>query len=101
MTEPFDDEAAALKLTDYILEVLHPPAKGASVRAHLGAHIFKAILRDAGYAIVPLTPTTSMVSAFRRGWFRKISDRYDAMLSAAWPDVSRPKKSACSPRERR
>jgi len=88
MTEPFDAKAAALELTDYVLEVLHPPANGASLSAILGAYIFKAILRDAGYAIVPLAPTPRLVSAFRRGWFRKMSDRYGAMLSAAWPDVS-------------
>lgn len=38
--------------------------------AILGAYIFKGVLRDAGYAIVPLAPTPGMVSAFRRRWFR-------------------------------
>jgi hypothetical protein len=87
MTELFDAEAAASQLAAYVEEVMRPPEDGASLGAILGAHIFKTVLRDAGYAIVPLAPTPGMVSAFRRGWFRNLSDRYNAMVSAAWPDI--------------
>jgi hypothetical protein len=94
MTEPFDAEAAAAELTAYVKEVLLPPQGGASLGAILGAYIFKAILRDAGYAIVPLAPTHGMASAFRRRWFRTFSNRYDAMVGAAWPDVPGPDPSS-------
>jgi hypothetical protein len=91
MTEPFDAEAAASELTANVKEVMLPPEDGASLGAVLGAYTFKAVLRDAGYAIVPLAPTPGMVSAFRRGWFRNFSQRYDAMVSAAWPDIPGPR----------
>lgn len=85
MNEPIDAKAAATELTAYLKEVMHPPAEGASLGAILGAYIFKGVLGDAGYAIVPLAPTPGMVSAFRRRWFRTFFVRYEAMVGAAWP----------------
>jgi hypothetical protein len=97
MTEPIDAQIAAVELTAYLDAALHPKAPQKMQRAKailgtrmsgaiIGALIFKAILRDAGYAIVPLAPTPDMVSAFKRNWFRKFCDRYAAMVRAAWPD---------------
>jgi hypothetical protein len=88
MTEPVDPKTAAIEFTGYLKEVLQPPMEGASLGGILGAYIFKGVLRDAGYAIVPLTPTPEMVSAFKRNSFRPFSDRYDAMVRAAWPEGS-------------
>jgi len=85
MTELFDAEAAASELMAYVEEVMLTPEDGASLGAVLGAYTFKAVLHDAGYAIVPLAPTPGMVSAFRHRWFRNFSHRYDAMVCAAWP----------------
>ncbi len=84
MNKQIDAKAAAMELTAYLTEVMHPPAEGASLGAILGAYTFKGVLREAGYVIVPLTPTPDMVSAFRRGLFRIFSDRYNAMIAAAW-----------------
>jgi hypothetical protein len=70
MTEPVDPKTAAIELTGYLKEVLQPPMEGASLGGILGAYIFKGVLRDAGYAIVPLTPTPetncSLTSFFLR-----------------------------------
>jgi hypothetical protein len=90
MNGPLDPNTAAVELTSYVKEVLHPPPEGAALHAILGAHILKARFHEAGFAIVPLVPTQRMVKAFRRRWFGRFSDRYEAMLVAAWPGGSSP-----------
>jgi hypothetical protein len=87
MGQPVDAKIAAEELTTYLRDVMYPPPGGASLGAILGAHIFKAVLRDAGYAIVPLSPTPEMKAAFRRGWLRHFAKRYAALLDASWPEI--------------
>jgi hypothetical protein len=86
MPEPFDAKRAALELTSYIRDVFSPPPGGAPLGSVLGAHVFKSILKSAGYAIVPLKPTSLMQSAFYTGSFRTFETRYEALVKAAWPE---------------
>lgn len=86
MTVPLDAKQASVELVGYVTNVLNPPSQGAELGDILGAYIFKAVLRDAGYAIVPLTPSRDMEQAYRSSWLRSFKARYQALLDAAWPE---------------
>ena len=86
MSRPFDAEAASVEISDYIREVMQPPSNGARLGSILGAYIFKAVLRDRGFAVVPIASSPKMRSAFKRGWLKRFPARYAAMVEAAWPD---------------
>jgi hypothetical protein len=77
---------ASIEIAAYIKEVLEPPTTGATLGAIVGAYVFKAALRKAGYAVVPLTPTAEMRRAFKQGWGRGFMERYASMLEASWPE---------------
>lgn len=87
MAQPVDAKIAAGELTTYLRDVMDPPPGGAQLGSILGAYIFKAVLRDAGYAIVPLSPTPEMKAAFGRGWLRRFAKRYAALLDSSWPET--------------
>lgn len=85
--QPVDAKIAAEELAIYLSEVMNPPPDGAQLGSILGAYIFESVLRDAGYAIVPLSPSPGMQATFRRGWFRPFAKRYAALLEASWPEA--------------
>jgi hypothetical protein len=86
MTMPLDAKQASVEIAGYIKNVLEPPRGGASLSDILGAYIFKSVLREAGYVIVPIAPNVEMELAYRKGWFRSFADRYGSLLSAGWPE---------------
>jgi hypothetical protein len=86
----FSAQIAAEELAYYLNEVMDPPPGGAQLGSIIGAHIFKKILRDAGYAIVPLSPTPEMKAAFERGWLRRFTSRYAALVASSWPSIPSP-----------
>lgn len=92
-----DAKDAAADFAHYLRELFHPPRGGAQLSSILGAYILKAVLRDAGFAIVPINPRPGMQGAFRKGLFKPFHERYDAMLTAAWPDVDNPDCDATDP----
>ncbi len=94
MTMPLDAKQASVEITGYIKNVLKPPAGGAQLGDILGAYIFKAVLRDAGYAIVPIAPNDDMKRAFKDGWFKSFRTRYEALIEAAWPKAPEPPPTA-------
>ena len=89
MTMPLDAQQASVEISGYIKNVLRPPPGGASLGDILGAYIFKSVLREAGYAIVPLAPDASMERDFRKGWFRPFKARYETLVKAGWPESER------------
>ena len=66
-----------------VKDVSRPDVGGAEPGSIFGAYIFNSVLHEAGYAIVPLSPTPRMKACFRRGWFRDFRTRYAAMLDAS------------------
>jgi hypothetical protein len=76
----------ARKFADNLRDLFRPGPGGAQLHSIVGAYILKAHLRDAGFAIVPLTPTLEMEAAFRRGWFRGFWGRWAAMIAVSWGD---------------
>jgi hypothetical protein len=83
-----DAKDASVEIAQYIRAIMSPPPEGAPVGDILGAYIFRAVLRDAGYAVVPLVPDSGMKAAFRTGWFKSFRHRYGALLEASWPQPS-------------
>jgi hypothetical protein len=83
---PLDAKEASIEIVGYIENVMRAPPGGTQLGDILGAYIFKAVLREAGYAIVPLAPDAVMARSFRKGWFRSFEARYRALVDAAWPE---------------
>ena len=74
-----DAKDASVEIVGWIRELYGPPEQ-ATLGGILGGAIFKAVLRSAGYAIVPLEPSVRMEAAYRRGWFRSFFARATRLL---------------------
>ena len=81
-----DAKDASVEIVGWIRELYGPPEQ-ATLGGILGGAIFKAVLRSAGYAIVPLEPSVRMEAAYRRGWFKSFDTRYKALVEAALPEA--------------
>src|SRR5215203_7560365 len=91
MNQPYEYDAmkSAVHFAAELKEVFQSPDEGASPSAILGVAIVTAILREAGFVILPLNPTLEMERAFQKGWFRSFFKRYASMLrAAAWLEKS-------------
>jgi hypothetical protein len=83
--QPVDVKDASVEIAGYLKDLMNPPPGGAPLGSILGAYIFKRILQDAGYAVVPAYPSAEVRAAFKDGLFRPFEKRYASMLEAAWP----------------
>jgi hypothetical protein len=81
----------------YLGEIFTPAPNGAALGSILGAYIYKGVLRDRGFAIVPLNPSHEMQAAFQRGWFKPFHARYAALIRSSWPGED--PKNAPSPQQ--
>jgi hypothetical protein len=62
-----DAQMAAVDLAHYLTELFHPKdSGGAQLSSILGSYIFKAVLQEAGFAIVPTSSRPGMEKAFRK-----------------------------------
>src|SRR5215212_10039378 len=90
MAQPLDAQQASVEITGYIRAILGPSPGEATLGDILGAYIFKARLREAGFAIMPILPTADMKKAFKSGWFKSFKARYEELVQAGWPDAPTP-----------
>ena len=88
LDEPFDadhNHRMVTEIVSCVKAVMDPPPNGVPFHLGLRAIAFKVVLEQAGYAIVPLSPSPKMSDAFRSGWLKPFVKRYAAMLAASRP----------------